>query len=183
MQLQPTFPWRTERVELFLLEPAHVSAAYVDWLADPQVNRFLESRFAVHDLASTQRYVASMLSAANTLFLGIRSAELRRHVGNIKLGPIDSHHGLGEIGIMIGDRAAWGRGIASDAIDVLCRIGFEQLGLRKLTAGCYASNAGSARAFARAGFTHEATRPAHFLLDGRPEDLILMARHAPASAS
>jgi ribosomal-protein-alanine N-acetyltransferase len=183
MQLQPTFPWRTGRVELFLLEPAHVSAAYVDWLADPQVNRFLESRFAMHDLASTQRYVASMLSAANTLFLGIHSAELRRHVGNIKLGPIDSQHGLGEIGIMIGDRAAWGRGIASDAIGVLCRIGFEQLGLRKLTAGCYASNAGSARAFARAGFTHEATRPAHFLLDGRPEDLILMARHAPASAS
>ena len=182
MHLRPTFPWRTERVELFLLEPAHVGEAYVGWLADPQVNRYLESRFATHDLESTQRYVASMLDDDDTLFLGIRSAQLQRHIGNIKLGPIDRHHGLGEIGIMIGDRAAWGRGIAFDSIAVLCRIGFEQLGLRKLTAGCYGSNVGSSRAFARAGFAHEATRPAHFLLDGRPEDLILMARHAPASA-
>ncbi|HEY7639575.1 MAG TPA: GNAT family N-acetyltransferase [Steroidobacteraceae bacterium] len=182
MQLQPTFPWRTQRVELFLLEPGHVSSAYVGWLSDPEVNRFLESRFATHDLASTQRYVASMLGDANTLFLGIRSPQLQRHVGNIKLGPIDRHHGLGEIGIMIGERAAWGRGIASDSIAVLCRIAFEQLGLRKLTAGCYRSNVGSARAFARAGFAHEATRPAHYLLEGRAEDLILMARHAPPGA-
>jgi RimJ/RimL family protein N-acetyltransferase len=50
------------------------------------------------------------------------------------------------------------------------------LGIRKLTAGCYASNIGSAKAFLRAGFHIEARRPAHFILDGRPEDLVLLAR-------
>lgn len=177
MQLQPTFPWRTERVELFVLEPAHVSEAYVGWLADPQVNRYLESRFQQHDRASTVSYVEQMLLSPQVLMLGIRSLELGRHVGNIKIGPIDRRHGLGEIGIMLGDRAAWGRGVASDAIAVLARIAFAQLGLRKLTAGCYQSNAASARAFCKAGFHHEATRPRHMLLDGHPEDLILLARH------
>ncbi|MEX0734718.1 MAG: GNAT family protein [Steroidobacteraceae bacterium] len=177
MNLAPAFPWRTERVELFLLEPGHVTDEYVAWLQDPEVNRFLESRFASHNIASTIAFVAKMRTDANTLMLGIRSIELNRHVGNIKLGPIARDHGLGEIGLMIGDRSAWRRGIASDAIAVLCEIAARQLGLRKLTAGCYASNVGSARAFEKAGFQVEAIRKDHFLLDGRTEDLLLMARH------
>ncbi|MGH8131440.1 MAG: GNAT family N-acetyltransferase [Steroidobacteraceae bacterium] len=177
MELAPSFPWRTERMELFLLEPVHVTTAYVGWLRDPKVNRFLESRFVPHDLASTAAFVAKMHADANALMLGIRSVVLDRHVGNIKLGPIDRNHGLGEIGLMIGDRGAWGRGIASDAISIVCAIAGRQLGLRKLTAGCYASNVGSARAFAKAGFQVEALRRDHFMLNGRSEDLLLMAKY------
>ena len=177
MDLAPAFSWRTERMELFLLEPGHVTNEYVGWLRDPEVSRYLESRFGLHDFASTTAFVAKMRADANTLMLGIRSIELDRHVGNIKLGPIDRNHGLGEIGLMIGDRSAWGRGIATDAITVVCEIGARQVGLRKLTAGCYASNVGSARAFEKAGFQVEALRRDHFLLDGRPEDLLLMAKH------
>jgi RimJ/RimL family protein N-acetyltransferase len=168
--------WRNDAVELFLLEPAQVSDAYVAWLNDPAVSRFLESRFAVHDLASTRAFVQQALDDQKVLFLGIRSRALGRHVGNIKLGPIDRRHGLGEVGIMIGDRGAWGRGVASAAIACLAEIARAELGLRKLTAGCYASNEGSKRAFEKAGFAVEGRRPAHFLLEGRPEDRLLLAR-------
>jgi RimJ/RimL family protein N-acetyltransferase len=176
MQLPASERWRNQTVELFMLEPALVSEAYVGWLNDPAVNRFLESRFVSHDLASTRAFVQQALADPNTLFFGIRSRASARHVGNIKLGPIDRRHGLGEIGILIGARDVWGQGIAPAAIDCLCDIARAELGLRKLTAGCYASNVGSARAFEKAGFIIEARRPAHLLLDGRPEDLVLLAR-------
>jgi RimJ/RimL family protein N-acetyltransferase len=77
---------------------------------------------------------------------------------------------------MIGDRDSWGQGIAPESIALLARIATDELGLRKLTAGCYASNVGSARAFAKAGFVQEGRRTAHFILDDQPEDLLLMAR-------
>lgn len=176
MRLAPTFPWSTERVELFVLEPSHVTDEYVSWLSDPVVNRFLESRFSHHDRESTLAYVSGMLANPDVLMLGIRSIELDRHVGNIKLAPIDRHHGLGEIGLLIGDRLTWGRGVGSDSIALMVSIAARQLGLRKLTAGCYASNVGSARAFKKAGFSLEGVRKNHFLLDGVNEDLLLMAR-------
>ncbi len=175
--MHPHFPGGRSAWSCSCWSPAHVTNEYVGWLRDPEVNRYLESRFTPHDFASTTAFVAKMRADANTLMLGIRSLELDRHVGNIKLGPIDRNHGLGEIGLMIGDRGAWGRGIASDAITVVCEIAARQLGLRKLTAGCYASNVGSARAFEKAGFHVEALRRDHFLLDGRSEDLLLMAKH------
>lgn len=177
MELDLTAAWQDETVSLFLLDEEHVSADYVRWLNDPRVNRFLESRFAVHDEEGTRAFVRHCRADAGTLFFGIRACALdQRHVGNIKLGPIDRHHRLGEIGILVGEPDAWGRGIATHAIARLADIARAQLGLRKLTAGCYASNVGSERAFARAGFEREGVRRAHFLLDGQPEDLVLMAR-------
>ena len=180
MQLQSTHLWRTGELEMFLLEPAHVGPDYVGWLADPDVNRYLESRFGVHTQRSTRAFVQDCLDDPGTLFLGIRSKVLGlRHVGNIKLAPIDSRHGLAEVGILIGDRSAWGRGIASGAIAALARIAHDQLALRKLTAGCYASNIGSKKAFQRAGFEIEGERRNHCLLEGQPEALVLLARWLP----
>jgi ribosomal-protein-alanine N-acetyltransferase len=176
MHREPTAHWRGTGVELFLLEPRHVTPTYVCWLGDPLVNRYLESRFLPADLDSTRRFVADALASPVTLFLGIRSRPLDRHVGNIKLGPIDRNHGLGEIGIMVGDRSAWGCGVATEAIGLLAALARVELGLRKLTAGCYASNGGSVRAFSKAGFVIEGRRPGHFLLDGHLEDLVLLAR-------
>lgn len=174
MQLESSHRWRGERIELFLLRPSDVTDAYVGWLNDPIVNRYLESRFSAHDDASTRQFVASALADARVLMLGIRSRELGKHVGNIKLGPIDLKHRTADIGIMIGDRDAWGRGIASDAIRSLVAIARDELGLRKLTAGCYESNAGSAKAFQKVGFAIEGRREAQYLLDDRAEASVLL---------
>ncbi len=179
MRAPATAHWRTELLELFLLEPGHATEEYLEWLNDPDVNRYLESRFVTHDIPSVQAFIASALSDPNVLFLGIRARDTGHHVGNLKL-VIDPHHGLGEVGILIGDRRVWGRGLASRAIDCLAGAATHELGLRRLTAGCYRSNEGSVRAFQKAGFHVEAVRPAHFLLDGKPEDFILMARHLDA---
>lgn len=176
IDIAPTDRWSDGTVTLFVLTEAHASEQYVGWLNDPDIARYLESRFARHDLSSTRSFVSSQHAHPGVLFLGIRSETLGWHVGNIKLGPIDRQHLTGDIGIMIGDRAAWGQGIASRAIRIICEIAQHELGLRKVTAGCYASNVGSERAFARAGFAIEGRRPAQFLLDDAPEDLILMGR-------
>ena len=145
------------------------------WLNDSSMNRFLESRFVVHDETSVRAFVDDCLANPDVLFMGVRHLSSGRHVGNVKL-EINRAHGRAEVGILIGDRAVQGQGLATRAITLLCRVAREQLGLRKLTAGCYANNKGSERAFIKAGFSVEGTRPDHFLLDGNPEALILMGR-------
>lgn len=177
MKLEPLRHEPDAPVSLFLLELDHVSETYASWLNDPRVNRFLESRFAQHTLETTRAFVKGMLDSDSNLLLGIRSAALGgRHVGNIKLGPISREHGLGEVGIMLGDVDAWGQGIASAAIDHLAAVARDQLHLRKLSAGCYEENQGSARAFIKAGFSLEGRRIAHVLVDGRPQDVLLLGR-------
>src|SRR5437773_4535985 len=108
MRLTSTAAWKNNVVELFLLEPGDVTEHYVGWLNDPAVNRYLESRFSVHTIESTREFVESCIASPSTLLLGIRSNDLQGvHVGNIKV-QIDGHHGLGEVGILVGDKNAWG---------------------------------------------------------------------------
>jgi RimJ/RimL family protein N-acetyltransferase len=166
--------WSNATVDLFALGPQDATESYVRWLNDPATNRYLECRFVQHTVASARTYLDNCVHSDTTVFLGVRDHTLGGlHVGNVKL-EINRYHGVGEVGILIGEEMARGRGLATQVIKLVTGIAKTQLGLRKLSAGCYQSNKGSERAFVAAGFAVEGVRPAHFLLDGRPEDLVLL---------
>lgn len=174
MQVKHSFVRRGKYVTLAPITVSHVTDRYVGWLNDGIVNQYLESRFQHHTLESTARFVIDSIQNPDVLLLAIEvDAFQEKHVGNIKLGPINRHHSTAEIGILVGDRNAWGKGLATDAIEVVKSIAKDELNLRRLTAGCYEKNQGSQRAFLKAGFTLEGRRPGHFLLEGAPEALVL----------
>jgi [ribosomal protein S5]-alanine N-acetyltransferase len=173
VRLCATDAWRDDVIELFQLLPEHASASYVGWLNDPAMNRHLESRFLTHDVRSVAEFIESCLHKPDVVFFGVRLRGDSRHVGNIKL-EINRPHRRAEVGILIGDPGIQGRGVGTRAIRRVIEIARHELKLRRLTAGCYASNKGSERAFVKAGFQIEASRPGYFLSEGREEALTLM---------
>jgi len=95
------------------------------------------------------------------------------HVGNIKL-DIDEHHNRGDIGLLIGPEH-WGKGYATWAINLMTEYAY-RIGLRKVTAGAYAGNVGSIRAFEKAGFEREGILKDHWLVDGAYQDGVLLGK-------
>jgi len=151
-----------EKIFLRRLSEADATPAYVSWLNDPEVNQYLESRFITQTLEGVKEYIRSTNQDQRTVFLAIARKDTGKHIGNIKLGPIDPHHKHGEIGIMIGDKASWGQGIATEAIQLLVNYAFTVLGLHKLSAGAYAGNLGSVKSFLKVGFTQEGQLRQHY---------------------
>ena len=49
----------------------------------------------------------------------------------------------------------WGKGLATEAIKLACKFGFEELGLHKLEAGAYENAIGSLKALEKNGFKRE----------------------------
>lgn len=165
-----------DRVYLRDVRPEDVTERYLAWMNDRDVTRFLETRFATHTLDSLRTFVEARRRDPATLFLAMIRRDTGEHIGNIKLGPVDPHHEVADIGLMVGERSAWGQGFATDAIRALTRYAFETLGLRRLTAGAYAPNVGSIRAFEKAGYRTEGVRRRHYLCDGTYVDGILLGR-------
>lgn len=166
-----------ERIYLRALRPSDVSQRYVNWLNDPEINRYLESRFSSHDLNSTEAFVACVAESDSSVLFGIFKAADDSHVGNIKVGPIEIKHATADIGLMIGERRAWGKGFGSEAIQLVSQWAFDDLGLKKLTAGAYAENVGSIKAFERAGFEIEGRRLSQAeIAPGVRIDVVLMGR-------
>lgn len=170
-----------ERIYLRTLSPEDVNGTYLRWMTDQTTNRFLESRFAKHSLESLREYIVDKLNDTSNAFFAIVLKNEDRHIGNIKIGPIDAHHRLADIGILIGEKDCWGRGYASEAISLLVTYAFVTLNLHKVTAGCYAPNKGAIKAFEKAGFVQEGLRKAHCLYEGTYVDDVLLGLIRPAS--
>ena len=169
-------------IRLRTLRESDVGPAYVRWMNDPEVVRYTESRFTTHTPDGLRRYVAGMRDDPNSLFLAIVLRAGERHIGNIKLGPIDWNHGAGDIGLVIGEKDCWGKGYATEAIGTLASHAFASLGLATLSAGVYAPNVGCIKAFERAGFTRESVQRARCRLGDERVDVVLLGRVRTAVA-
>ncbi|MFT6922931.1 MAG: ribosomal-protein-alanine N-acetyltransferase [Crocinitomicaceae bacterium] len=77
------------------------------------------------------------------------------YVGNIGLHPSkDIYRFNAEIGYFIGE-PYWNRGIATKAIKIITRYGFEKMNLNRIYAGVFDYNPSSARVLEKCGFEYE----------------------------
>jgi len=145
----------TERLVLRPLTIEDATVQYLSWLNDPEVNRYLESRFRVHQLKDLSTFIEEVNSDPSAVLLGIFIRQNNKHIGNIKIDSINSYHKHGVIGLMIGDKREWGKGYATESIAAVTQYSLEQLELQKITAGCYEGNLGSKKAFEKVGYQVE----------------------------
>ena len=159
-----------------------VNENYYRWLNDPEVTQYLEVRYVPHSLENIRAFVTAMDGKSDEIFMAICLRENDRHIGNIKLGPINAMHGCGDVSLLIGEKDCWGHGYATEAIRLCCRFAFAVRNLRKLNAGVYAANVGSKRAFEKAGFREEGRLRGQSMVAGRPMDHVLLGLLAEESA-
>lgn len=163
-----------ERIYLRGVTLDDVNEQYQRWMNDVSVNQYLESRFYPHTIETIKNYVCNMQGNDGTAFFAIVLKDGNQHIGNIKLGPINTIHHFADIGILIGEKNCWGKGYATEAIRLIVKYAFDVLNLHKVTAGCYASNKGSLKAFTKAGFSREGVRRNHCYSDGKYVDDIIL---------
>lgn len=167
-----------EVVNLRCIGEADVGDAYLGWLHDEEVVRFLEVRHTQpHSGEDIKSFVRSMIGSSVDLLMGIFVGG-GKHVGNIKLTVVSKISQRAEIGILIGDKSCWGQGIATRAIRLLTEYAVCHLGMRKITAGCYAPNLGSQKAFLKAGYLAEGVLKDHWEFEGGRVDELLFGYSA-----
>lgn len=149
------------KVALRPLTEADFTERYLAWFADPVVTRFLEARNIT--CADAIEHLRQGLDDEAWRLYAICHPDDGRHVGNLKIGPIDWRHRVSDLVTVIGDRTAWGQGLARAAIAQGVAIAFGDLNLRKLSASIDARNIGSIKAYTAAGFAVEARLPDQFM--------------------
>ncbi|RJQ23944.1 MAG: N-acetyltransferase [Nitrospiraceae bacterium] len=139
---------------------------YVSWLNNQETTLFMGSgRFPMDD-EDIKKYIAAFSKSKDGMILGIFLKKPARHIGNITLHMIDWRNSNAEIGVMIGDKKARGKGYATEAIHLVADHAFNKLNLHKLYTGMIKGNEASRRAFEKADFKIEGILKEHFYLNG-----------------
>ncbi len=137
----------------------HVSARYLVWLNDAEVNRYSRRRFVRTSEEDALRFLSSLQSTSQIMAITLKIN--REHIGNLQLGPVDLDESHGEVRILIGEKSQWGKGYATQAIHGACCYYFQALGLHRVEA--MSCNPGFIRAVLRLGWKEEGCMRERFL--------------------
>jgi RimJ/RimL family protein N-acetyltransferase len=155
------------------LQESDISQRYLSWFATEEVTRYLEVRTITYQEAAD--YIREGAESNQYFMCAVCDRASGLHVGNIKIGPIRWRHRISDMVTVIGDTDFWGKGIATEAIQLAMNVAFRVLGMHKLHASILDGNIGSLRAYTRAGWHVEAKLSNDALVDNRPTDRWLIS--------
>lgn len=144
----------TERFVLRSLTEHDVSERYVGWLRDPEVTRYMDARFKEQTIATVRDYVRRNDNRTRFL-LGIFTKAENEHLGNIE-ASVDPHHKTARTGVMIGERAYWGKGVVLEVREAMIDFLFAELDVVKMWGYCYGDHAAALFNYKAQGFHLEA---------------------------
>jgi RimJ/RimL family protein N-acetyltransferase len=104
-------------------------------------------------------------------FAIVSTAEGSHLLGSISLMHFDWRHRRAEVGYWLAPEAR-GAGHATRAVRLICRFGFEQLGLERIELMAATGNPASQAVAERAGFTREAVLRSYFEGKGERHDMV-----------
>jgi RimJ/RimL family protein N-acetyltransferase len=163
-----------KRLNLKVLSSKDISEEYVSWLNNYEIVQFTEQKYIEHNRETVIDFVNRKYNSNLDLLFGIFFDA--RHIGNIKLGPIDFNHRVSDVSFFIGEKNMWGRGLMTQVIEAVVGIAFGECGLDKVTAGAYANNIGSIRALEKNGFLLEGRRVKQILFEGKRIDAVIYGK-------
>jgi len=144
------------------LQSSDVNAAYLSWLNDPIVNAFSGRRFFPTSEAAALSYLENLSSAEFILAICTKEG---KHIGNIKVGPIDWMHKSADLSILIGEKTEWGKGYGPEAIYLVTKHCFKTLQLHRLEAGTV--NPAFCKSVEKLGWKKEGEFREAFMLAGK----------------
>lgn len=145
---------------------------YFHWLNDPEVTKWMQHGLFPNSERKMDSYYQSLENSQSDIFLAIILKEDDRHVGNVGLHRINYFFRTAEIGILVGEKDCWGRGLGTQAVKLVAEHAFLRLNLNRVFAGAVKENIGSIRIFEKAGFQREGLARESYFCEGNYRDCV-----------
>ena len=156
--LRPCYPLETARLVLRPFQAGDLDELHA-FHSLPEVARFLywEARDLeqVRAVLDTKVHQGVLEDEGQVLALAVVWPEAGVVVGEVSLHWLSRRHRQGELGFVFHPRYQ-GRGLATEAAEVVLGLGFDGLGLHRMIGRCDALNVASARVLERLGMRREA---------------------------
>jgi ribosomal-protein-alanine N-acetyltransferase len=172
-----SFPISGGHVELRIFTKENITDEYIGWLNDADVVRYSNQRFTQHTRKSSLDYLQTFSNTEN-IFLAVYLTDETRYVGTMRV-HFSAAHQVADIGIMIGDKACWGRGVGGDAWLTLLNWLVDVAGIRKVTGGTLRCNSGMVKIMVNSGMNPDGVRIAQNIVDGQAHDAMFFSKFQP----
>lgn len=152
-----------------------ITKKYLNWINDPDINKYTEQRFKRKKLHDIKKFVIEKNISKTEYLYGIFLKSGNVHIGNIKLGPINQNHKTAFISYFIGEKELQNKGYGKRAIELVCNIAKKKK-IKKIKAGCFSINLPSIQVLKKNGFKLEARLKKELVFNKKRYDQCILSK-------
>jgi diamine N-acetyltransferase len=172
------YPWgRAETMQSVYLRSLEISDLDRTWKwhTDAELYETLVNPFRYISRAAEESWIQQKAIYSQTeIRLAVCLKPGDQHIGNIQLIDIDWIARRAEIGIIIGEPQYRSKGFGQQALRLMLRHAFQDLGLHRLYLLVFEDNRGAIRVYEKCGFVIEGKLRQHAYKRGQFKDLVFM---------
>jgi RimJ/RimL family protein N-acetyltransferase len=150
-------------------------AAFQRWYSDPEVARLARYQDGPMRPDEIDRFFQLRALGAESLTMAIHERETDRLIGSCAFSQVDGENGSAMYHITIGEKDMWGRGLGTEATQLMLDHAFGTLGLHRIALTVFEFNERAIRAYVRCGFVVEGRARESIWRDGRWWDELAMS--------
>ena len=165
---------RPFEIQLRKPEPSDLEALYCQ-KNSPEIKALLGGSMRLQSRRDLEEWLERHRQASDELLWSIVSDPDGRCLGHVGLYKIDRVSRSAEFGIMVGEKAVWGRGIGYKATMAALRQGFLQENLNRISLTVLANNERAIKLYLRVGFSEEGRFRQALYRNGEYVDIVAMA--------
>ena len=162
-----------DNVYLRPIEKEDINGGWLDWINDRAINRYLASAFPVTRESLEQYWAASQPPKAAMFAVCLHEDDT--YIGNARLSKIDWGNRKCTYGWLIGEARHRGHGLGSEALVLLFRYGFHDLGMNRIFSSVIMENEASLASHDKVGVTREGILRQEILRSGKFLDAVYFA--------
>ncbi len=125
------------------------------WFNNPEITVFQNKGIFPNTREKQKQYFDYLATSNHDVVLAIIDKSSGMHIGNVGLHQIDWVHSSAELGIVIGEKEAWGKKIGKEAWQLITNYGLNTLNLHRIYAQIVEGNIASCKSAEAAGFKRE----------------------------
>jgi diamine N-acetyltransferase len=163
-----------ERVTLRRHVPGNV-VAFRRWYADPEIARLARYQATPMRPEEIERFFAARVAGPEALAMAVHEKATDRLIGTCAFSQLDAENGSALYHITIGESDAWGRGLGTEATQLMIDHAFGTLNLHRIALYVFEFNERAIRAYRRCGFVIEGRARESIWRDGRWWDELAMS--------
>lgn len=142
-----------------------------EWHNDPELMRLARAGEKKTTLQEERADIRSARKSDRQAYHMIIKQSDNSPIGFIRFSYIDRMSGNVWLRMMIGERRAWGKGYARDALQSYLTWLFDALGVHRVTVECYSTNGRAVEFYRQIGFRREGILREAVLIDGAYHDV------------
>jgi RimJ/RimL family protein N-acetyltransferase len=141
--------------------------SYARWYNDPDIYGHLRNMSQVITLEEERRWMQQSAADFSHRIFSVFYLPEDKLIGNAGFKHLNPEHGTAEIWLVLGEKSYWGQGLGSEAWWLLCRYGFEVLGLQNILGEHYGNNPASLALAKKVGARQLGTRRRSKFINGK----------------